>query len=111
MKTGHNGHDIRHYRNVHAYVSDCWRNGAGVWYVNNTCAANRDTRGFKSGCGRSEIISGNRVYNRNGTLLAKDGGAQPMCNGNTIAALPEDDELIEWGLRTIGVRIERPALV
>jgi len=98
LKSDFNGHDNRHFRNVYAYVSNCWGGGKNNWFVNNTCVANSDIGGFKKSCGRQETITGNKVYNRNGSL------AFDMCNGNTIQKVPDDDELIKMGMDVIGAQ-------
>merc|ERR1711957_99306 len=58
---------------------------------------NSDTGGFRKSCDQRNMeITGNKVYNRKGSL------SFDMCNNNTIETVPDDDMLIKWGMEVIG---------
>ena len=72
LKSDFGGQHNEHFDNLYAWVGSCWGGGDGNsdHYLNNTCVANSDTGGFGSDCvlGPLMVVSGNEVYNANGTL-------------------------------------------
>jgi hypothetical protein len=96
LKSDFNGHDNRHYRNVYAFVSNCWGSGKNNWFINNTCVANSKDGGFRSDCQDAVKISGNEVFNT-------EGKAPKICDKtNTFHTTPSDDDIIDMGKKVLG---------
>ena len=101
LKSDFGGHDNRHYRNVYAYVGDCWGGGNMDWFINNTCVTKMADSGYHPDCpghgpNPYEIVTGNTVYNQDGVLKGK------IC-GATVAKWPSDEALVAMGKKVLGV--------
>ena len=68
-------------------------------FRDNACITNSDVGGFASDCVKPTnlSVSGNTVYNRNGTL-----GKTKLCDAtNVVKKVPSDREVIAMGLKAI----------
>ena len=101
LKSDFGGHDNRHERNVYAFVGGCWENGNADHFVNNTCIANSPAGGFGSDCtkGPLMVVSGNTIYNEDGTL----NGTKLCDTTNHIAGKwPAADDIVKLGRAVLG---------
>jgi hypothetical protein len=100
LKSDFGGQYNWHYRNVYAFVNNCWGNGNSDHFVNNTCIANSAQGGFSSDCKKGQLmeVSGNAIYNQDGALPTQ------LCDASNhmAGAWPTADQIVAMGRAVIG---------
>ena len=98
LKVFFGGRWQHHFRNVYAYVGDCYWTGPDTAFYENYCVGEYMTRPDlkvdAQGCPTDYAFLSMTLYNN--TILTPN-GTEPVCNG-TALPFPTDDELLSHGL-------------